>query len=117
MLQHLVIERIEQLYRLRLLYGVHLVLYGVGLVICAINAADHAQSVALMVMIWLPIILLHTALQSLLELRERRAVYAPVPLRSFSHNAMPVQIYNEDGSPVTSAEPKLSLLPRPFSEF
>jgi hypothetical protein len=102
------IQRIEQLYRLRLLYGVHLALYGVLLIVCAFSAADGSQSAALMVMIWLPLILLHTALQSLLELRERRIAYAPVPARVFNYGVMPVQIYDEDGNPV----PQVSLLPR-----
>jgi hypothetical protein len=117
-LQHRVIERIEQLQRLRLLYGAHLALYGIGLVFCALSASatDRWLDAALMVMIWLPVVLLHTALQSLLELRERRAVCAPAPVRAFNYNAMTVQIYDEDGNPVASAEPKISLLPRPFGE-
>jgi hypothetical protein len=102
------IQRIEQISRLRLFYGAHLALYGVGLIACAMSAAQGWQGAALMVMVWLPIILLHTALQSLVELRERRAAYVPVPVQVFNFRAMPVQVYDENGNPV-SGEPKLNL--------
>jgi hypothetical protein len=112
LLQHLMIQRIEQLHRLRLLYGIHLALYGALLTVWALSTPDHWQGAALTLMIWLPVILLHTALQSLLEFRERRLAYAPVPVRSFNYRAMPVQVYDEDGNPMVSSEPTLSLLPR-----
>jgi hypothetical protein len=88
---------------------VHLALYGVLLIACALSA-EGWQGVALMVMVWLPVILLHTALQSVLELRERRAAYAPIQVQKFNYRVMPVQVYDEDGNPVSS-EPKLNLLP------
>ncbi len=111
MLQQQVIQRIEQIYRLRLLYGVNLALYGILLVVSALSSPDHWQSAALMVMTWLPVILLHTTLQSLIELRERRTAYVPIPVPAFNYRAIPVQLYDENGNLLRS-ENKFSLLPR-----
>ena len=111
LLQHLMIRRIEQINRLRLFYGAHLALYGVVLFGCAISTAEGWQGAALMVMIWLPVILMHTALQSVVELRERRTAYVPVPVQAFNYRAMPVQVYDEDGNLVRS-EPQMGMLPK-----
>jgi hypothetical protein len=113
LLQQIVIKRIERLYRLRLFYGVHLAVFGMALILCALNTTVpyRLNSAALVLMVWLPVLLLHTAAQSYYELRERCAAYEPVPAPVFNRAMLPVDIYDEDGKLVSGGEPRIDLLP------
>lgn len=113
MLQQIVLKRIERLYRLRLLYGVHLAVFGTALVWCALNAgvAYRLNTAALGLMIWLPVLLLHTVVQSFYELRERCTPYESVPMPIMSRAMLPVDIYDEDGKLVSRNDARIDLLP------
>ncbi len=97
----MLVKRIARTYRLRILFGLHLALYGTLLASCAIVPS---QTVALLLLLWLPLILGHTAAHSLHELRERSAAYVPVPVTSFNPPRYPVIIYDEDGRRVPDDE-------------
>jgi hypothetical protein len=103
----MLIQRIERLYRLRLVYGLHLALF--GLIMVCIGFAVPAQNALLLLLLWLPALVAHTGAQSLFELRERCAVYIPVPAHAFNYQALPVEVYDEQGN-VISAE-RDNLLP------
>ncbi len=104
MLQHVLIQRIERLYRLRLLYAAHLALYGMTL---ACYILTPAQPTLLLLLIWLPLVVAHTAAQTVLELRERCTVYQPIPALALSRPTPPVVIYDEDGRRVGEGDPLL----------
>lgn len=111
MLQGMLIKRIEHVHRLRLLYALHLALYGILLIVCGLAAVSSAgwNNALLIVILWLPTIAAHTAAQSLVETRERCLAYAPIPRQTFDYRALPVQIYDEQGRPVTNDQ--IDLLP------
>lgn len=98
-------KRIERLYRLRLIYGLHLALYGMILVlgVLAVNPVNW-HNAALILTLWLPILLAHTAAQSLYELRERCAVYVPVPVERLKRFNTPVDLYDEHGRPISNSD-------------
>ena len=116
MLQDQIVKRINHLNRLRLFYAAHLALYGVMLACYALVAAfdpAHWQLAALMLMVWLPLMLGHTALQTVFEARERCMVYQLAPAESFNRMPMlPVDLYDEQGNVLGSGE-KFTLLPPP----
>lgn len=118
MLQQVVIQRIVRIYRLRLLYGVHLALFGLVMVLCALNASAPAQltNVTLVLMTWLPVLLLHTAVQTYNELRERFTPFEQVPAPAFSRVMLPVDLYDEDGNLINGGDNHVDLLPRPRAE-
>lgn len=111
MLQQVVIQRIVRISRLRLLYGGHLALFGLALVVGALGSTDPTRlaSAALLLMTWLPVLLLHTAVQAYYELRERCVLLEPEPALPFERALLPVAIYDEDGKlvSVTSSDPLL----------
>ena len=98
MFQYRLVKRIERIYRWRRIYALHLALYG-ALLVLGVIATDpsHWHETALLLMLWLPMLMLHTAAQSLYELRERCA--QPVPIPRFN---VPVEVYDEDGKPIQS---------------
>ena len=65
---------------------------------------------------WLPLLLLHTAVQTINELRERCAPLEPAQALALSHVMVPVDIYDEAGNLVSGGEGGMNLLPRPRSE-
>ncbi|MEP7292801.1 MAG: hypothetical protein ABI835_13545 [Chloroflexota bacterium] len=117
MLQHEMVNRIERVSRLRLIYGAHLTLYGVMLACYALVAAfdpAHWQLAALVLMVWLPMMLGHTALQTIYEAKERCATetqFAPAKALNRA-TLLPVDLYDEDGNLLRSGEP-FTLLPPP----
>ncbi|MFN8449625.1 MAG: hypothetical protein U0521_13830 [Anaerolineae bacterium] len=62
----MLVKQIERTYRLRLLYALHLALYGVLLIVSGLAAVQspHEQTALLFVILWLPTIAAHTAAQS-----------------------------------------------------
>ena len=103
MLQHVLVKRIERVYRLRLLYGIHIAIYGTVLILSMLcMSAAQWQSVSILLMLWLPLLVVHTIAQSWYERRERRVSYALVPIKPFNRYTMPVQLYDENGNPIRS---------------
>lgn len=118
MLQDQIVKRIDHLNRLRLFYAAHLALYGVMLACYGLVAAfapAHWQLAALVLMVWLPLMLGHTAWQTFYEARQRCTVYQLAPAESFNRTPMlPVDLYDEQGNLLRSGD-KFTLLPPPRS--
>ena len=110
MLQHVLVKRIERLYRLRFIYGLHLTLYGFALALSAftVSTTFHWQ----LLVVWFTLLLAHTAAHSLYEKRERCLVYAPVPTQIFKHTMLPVDLYDEQGNRIPN-ERENGALPSP----
>jgi hypothetical protein len=98
-LQHVLVQRIERLYRLRLVYGLHLALFGMVMVFVAFSIPT--QNAVLLLLLWLPAMVAHTGIHSLVELRERCFSYAPAPAQTFNYQAFPVDVYDEQGNLVS----------------
>jgi hypothetical protein len=119
LLQHQLIQRIERVYRLRLVYSLHLALFGLILVGVALVDSAYWQNAFLMALLWLPVIVGHTAAQSFIELRERCVSYAPAPIQPFNYQALPVDVYDEQGNIIdgdrngVSASLAMRRLPKP----
>jgi len=117
-LQDQIVKRIEYLNRLRLFYAAHLALYGVLLAGSALVAAfdpAHWQVAALVLLLWLPLVLCHTMLQTVYEARQRCTVYqlAPASAEAFNRTPMlPVDLYDDQGNLLGSGD-KFTLLPPP----
>jgi hypothetical protein len=62
------------------------------------------------------VLLLHTVVQTVNEVRERCAPLEPAQALALSHIMVPVDIYDEDGNLVSGSESGMNLLPRPRSE-
>lgn len=102
-LQGVLVKRIERIYRLRLIYGVHLAVYGLALMIfllAYIHDPTDGQNLILPLALWLPLILAHTTLQSWYELRTRCFSYEPVPIENLRGYRLPIDLYDEQGNPV-----------------
>lgn len=116
MLQNELVKRIERINRLRLFYAAHLALYGVLLAGCgliAVAAPAHWQTAALALLLWLPLVLAHTALQTLYEARERCITeYQLAPAKAMPQALLPVDLYDEDGNLLGSGD-QFTLLPPP----
>ena len=114
MLQDQVIKRIDRLNRLRLFYAGHLALYGVMLACYALIIAfapAHWQFAALGMLLWLPLMLGHTAWQTYYEARQRCTVYQLAPAEAFNRTPLlQVDLYDEQGNLLPSGE-KFTLLP------
>lgn len=114
MFQNIIVQQVERYQRLRLLYAIHLGLYGLLLASIGIVTGIQPgmwQLMLLVALAWLPFVLLHTAAQSVLELRQRCAAYAPVPVSAFSRAVLPVDLYDEDGNLITGErKSKIDLL-------
>ncbi len=110
------IKRIERIYRLRLLYALHLTLYGTLMVLGVLTIdPTQWQTMMLVGMLWLPLLLAHTTAQTVLELRQRCApAYQPVPAQPFNRYALPVILYDEQGKPIVGDDSmtKMNYLPR-----
>lgn len=117
MLQHEMVNRIERMTRLRLLYSAHLVFYGVMLVCYALVVAfapAHWHAAVLALLLWLPVLLVHTALQTIYEARQRCATeYQFAPATVNSPQLLPVDLYDEEGNLLRSGEPFTFTLPPP----
>lgn len=100
MLQHILVRRIERIYRLRLLYGLHLTVFGMAALVVALAGAAYWHDGLLALILWLPTLVAHTAAQSLVELRQRCVVYEPAPVQAFNYQALPVDVYDEHGNVV-----------------
>lgn len=96
----MLVKRIERTYRLRLLYALHLALYGALLIVSGLAAVQspQGQTALLLAILWLPTIAAHTAAQSLVEIRQRCVTYAPARIQPFNYRALPVDIYDEQGN-------------------
>jgi hypothetical protein len=110
LLQQVLVQRIERLYRLRLVYSLHLALFGTMLVGVTFADPAHWQNAFLLLIIWLPALMAHTAAHSVIELRERCVAYAPAPAPAFNYQALPVDVYDEQGNLVSGGD-KIDLLP------
>lgn len=117
MLQHEMVNRIERMTRLRLLYSAHLVFYGVMLacyVLVVAFAPAHWHTAALALLLWLPLMLVHTVLQTIYEARQRCATeYQFAPATVSSPQMLPVDLYDEQGNLLRSGEPFTFTLPPP----
>lgn len=116
MLQDQIVKRINHLNRLRLFYAAHLALYG-GMLACyalvVALAPAYWQLAFGVLLLWLPLVLCHTLVQTVFEARERCTVYQLVPAESFNRMPMlPVDLYDEQGNVLGSGE-KFTLLPPP----
>ena len=116
MLQDQIVKRIDQINRLRLLYAGHLALYGVMLACSALVAAFYPaywQLAALGLLLWLPLMLGHTMLQTVYEARQRCTTDQLVPAEAFNRTPMlPVDLYDEQGNLLRSGD-QFTLLPPP----
>ncbi len=111
MLQSIVVKRIERVYRLRMLFVIHLALYGLALIaLTVINLNEPLGWGSLVIAIWLPLLLAHAIAQTFYELRERCA-YQPQPAEAFRPTLRPVDLYDEQGNPVGDGQ-SLDFLPR-----
>ncbi len=108
MLQGVLVKRIERIYRLRLIYGLHLAAYGLALIVFFLTYTP--TNLSLPLALWLPLILAHTTLQSWYELRARCYSYQPVPIENLRRYHLPIDLYDEQGNPVNNG---LDRLPRP----
>lgn len=117
MLQHEMVNRIERMTRLRVFYGAHLMFFGVllacyGLVVAF--APVHWHTAALVLLLWLPLMLVHTALQTIYEARQRCVTeYQFAPTTVNSPQMLPVDLYDEQGNLLRSGEPFTFTLPPP----
>jgi ABC-type multidrug transport system permease subunit len=112
-LQGVLVKQIERIYWSRLIYGLHLAVYGLALMVFLLTYAHDStnwQGMIVPLMLWLPLVLMHTTLQSFYELRARCMTYEPVPLENFSRYALTIDLYDEQGNRVESG---MELLPRP----
>jgi hypothetical protein len=116
LLQSRLIKRIERIYRLRLLYALHITLYGTLMVLGVLTVDPSRWQMMMFVgLAWLPVLLAHTTAQTVLELRERRTpVYQPIPMQSLNRYALPIILYDEQGNPVGGDDSlnKMNYLPR-----
>ncbi len=111
LLQSIVVKRIERVYRLRMLFVLHLALYGLALIVLtAVSLNQPLGWIGLLIAVWLPLLLTHAIFQSLYELRERCA-YQPQLAGAFRPALRPVDLYDEQGNPVGD-EQTLDFLPR-----
>ncbi len=107
----MLVKRVERGYRLRMLFVLHLALYAVALVALTLaNAGDPMRGTGVLITLWLPLILAHTAAHMLYELRERCTPQAQ-PAEVFRMTLRQVDLYDEQGNPVTS-DAKIDFLPR-----
>ncbi|HVU09667.1 MAG TPA: hypothetical protein VHD90_00260 [Phototrophicaceae bacterium] len=114
LLQHVLVKRIERIYRLRLLYGIHLAIYGTVVVFSMLcTTTSQWQSASLLLMLWLPVLVVHTVAQSWYEHHERRMSYALVPVKPFNRYTVPVQLYDENGQPMRGDHDHIDYLPPP----
>jgi hypothetical protein len=115
-LQDQIVKRIDHLNHLRLLYAVHLALYGVmlaGSALVAAFAPAHWQLAVLGLLLWLPLMLSHTMLQTLYEARQRCTTYQLAPAEAFNRTPMlPVDLYDDQGNLLGSGD-QFTLLPPP----
>jgi hypothetical protein len=108
------VKKIEHIYRMRLLYALHLTLYGTLMVLGVLTVDPVSwQKAGLVMMLWLPLLLAHTTAQTVLELRQRYAPNQPVPLPAFNRYTLPVILYDEQGHPIGSTDDqRMNYLPR-----
>ena len=103
--------------RLRLFYGAHLTLFGALLACYALVAAfapAHWHTAVLVLLLWLPLMLTHTALQTIYEARYRCTTeYQFAPAKASNLQMLPVDLYDEDGNLLRNGEPFTFKLPPP----
>ena len=59
------------------------------------------QTMMFAAMAWLPLLLLHTTVQTVMELRQRcDPATQPIPIQPLSRYALPVILYDEQGNPL-----------------
>ena len=115
MLQSRLIKRIERIYRLRMLYALHLTIYGTLMVLGVLTVDPSRWQMMMFVgLAWLPVLLAHTTAQTVMELRERcTPAYQPIspPLNRY---ALPIILYDEQGNPIGGDDSlsKMNYLPR-----
>jgi hypothetical protein len=116
LLQSRLIKRIERIYRLRLLYALHITLYGTLMVLGVLTVDPSRWQMMMFVgLAWLPVLLAHTTAQTVLELRERCApAYQPIPMQPLNRYALPVILYDEQCNPLNGDDSlsKMNYLPR-----
>ena len=115
-LQHEMVSRIERITRLRLIFTAHLAFYGVmllGYALIAVFSPADWHMAALVLLTWSPLMLVHTAVQTLYEARQRCATeYQFAPVKAVSPQMLPVDLYDEQGNLLRSGEAFTFTLPR-----